>query len=76
MSKYAIGGVIPNNTLVGHVICQGLSPIAVAYANKKYILPKFEYESGVVDSIQLTLGQHVKPGNEAHSMLYNLTRSF
>ena len=76
MSQYAIGGVIPNNTLVGNIICQGLSPIAIAFSNKKHVLKTPASENGVVDSIQLTLTQHVKPGNEAHTMLYNLTRSF
>ena len=76
MSRYAIGGVILHKTLVGHIIEQGISPIGVAFSNKKYVLPNHTVENGVVDSIKLTLTQHVKPGNYAHNMLYNLTKSF
>ena len=71
-----LGGVIPDNTLVGHIIRQGLSPIAIAFANQKHMILKDTTENGVVDSIKLTLKQHVKPGNESHTMLYNLTKSF
>ena len=76
MSRYAVSGVIPRKTLVGHIIEQGISPIGVAFSNKKYTVQKQVEENGIADSIKLTLAQHVRPGNDAHNMLYNLTKSF
>ena len=73
MSQYAIRGIIPQNTLVGHVIAHGLSTIALSFSGQKYILPnQAAAENGVIDSLKYTLTQHVRPGNEAHEMLYNL----
>ena len=76
ISRYATEGIIPHKTLVGHIMELGLSPVHVICSNHKLKLPSYTLENGITDSLKLVLEQHVKPGNEPHSLLYNLTRSF
>ena len=77
ISKYVLGGVIAPGTLVSNVVKLGYSPIVVAFSDKKFVLSKpTVLEDGLRDSIGYVLKQHIRPGNEAHLLLRNLTRSF
>lgn len=79
ISRYICTGVVPHNTLVGSIIELGLSPVRVAFFNDKIVLPRATAAdtAGIVDSIKFTLEtDNLKPGNRAHNMLVNLTKSF
>ena len=78
MSKFYSTGVVPKNTLVGNVIALGLSPITVAFSRTKIFPTKSHVvePDGLTDSIDYTLKQHIRPGNDSHMMLRYLTRSF
>ena len=77
LSKYILRGVLPPGTLISNIANVGLSPLKVAFADKKFVLAKPPLtENGLRDSVRYVLRQHIKPGNEAHLLLRNLTRSF
>ena len=77
INSYYTSGVIPKDTLVGHVIQLGLSPIQVAFSNSKIKLDRTQRISdGLSDSISFILKEHIRPGDENHILLQGLTRSF
>ncbi len=76
MAKYFSCGKVVYDTLIGRVINMGLSPTLVAFSD---VSPKLESSSvpnGVCDSLRFILNGHIRPGNELHEMLKNLTKSF
>ena len=77
MSKYAISRVLYPGTLVSNIALRGISPVAVAFSSNFTVdRPLLIEENGVRDSISHLLTQHIRPGNDTHFLLRNLTRSF
>ena len=77
ISDYITRGVVPHNTLVGNIIDLGLSPCNISFSENKCVLPRREAQAdGVTDSIRFVLSQHIRPGNDSHSILMSLTKSF
>ena len=77
INNYFVSGIVPKNTLVGHVIELGLSPIKIAFSNDKIKLDSLSRcTDGLSDSISHVLKQHIRPGDENHILLQGLTRSF
>ena len=78
IAMYINRGTVLKDTLVGQVVNLGLCPIATGFSTSRIKLPSSNNATneGLRDSIKYVLSQHIRPGNNPHSLLRHLTQSF
>ena len=79
IAMYVNSGAVPKNTLVGQVVELGLCPIATGFSTSRIEIPTTSNDminEGLRDSIKYVLSQHIRPGNQPHTLLRRLTQSF
>ena len=78
LSKYICNGLIVEGTLLGKVICQGLSPVRAMFQKPKKISSHCAHDNGVIDSLRYLIHSenYVQPQSNDHVLVRLLTRAF